>query len=344
MGNNLRKGIKKRSSIITIGIVLILIIFMAIIVINILENNKEKLEKDNKKYVSNLDEEDKMQYEYSKINKKLDGMYAFAILNDYVVGVQGKDKYVNIIQIDENKDYDYLYFKSSLYLLEKEIGIITVVDLNNIGEIKETINIEDNVKSFEIYNNSIYYISNDNKLIKFENDEKKEILSNITANNFVIKKDYIYIVKDKKLIKLDMNNNETLISENVEELYYYNYYERDRLIYDTTSDSENIFKNIYNYYTGDVINSIRNNTYFLPYDAAEYIYTTTDNKNIVLIKRNGVNEYIYKSDSIIENVNLFKEGYIIAKENDKNIVIDLDTNKEVENDNIINLYNIKYLK
>ena len=261
-----------------------------------------------------------------------------------MLGVQGKDKYVNIIQIDENKDYDYLYFKSSLYLLEKEIGIITVVDLNNIGEIKETINIEDNVKSFEIYNNSIYYISNDNKLIKFENDEKKEILSNITANNFVIKKDYIYIVKDKKLIKLDMNNNETLISENVEELYYYNYYERDRLIYDTTSDSENIFKNIYNYYTGDVINSIRNNTYFLPYDAAEYIYTTTDNKNIVLIKRNGVNEYIYKSDSIIENVNLFKEGYIIAKENDKNIVIDLDTNKEVENDNIINLYNIKYLK
>ena len=78
MGNNLRKGIKKRSSIITIGIVLILIIFMAIIVINILENNKEKLEKDNKKYVSNLDEEDKMQYEYSKINKKLDGMYAWS--------------------------------------------------------------------------------------------------------------------------------------------------------------------------------------------------------------------------------------------------------------------------
>ena len=150
MGNNLRKGIKKRSSIITIGIVLILIIFMAIIVINILENNKEKLEKDNKKYVSNLDEEDKMQYEYSKINKKLDGMYAFAILNDYVVGVQGKDKYVNIIQIDENKDYDYLYFKSSLYLLEKEIGIITVVVLNNIGEIKVTINIEDYVKSCEI--------------------------------------------------------------------------------------------------------------------------------------------------------------------------------------------------
>lgn len=343
MENNLRKGIKKRSSIITIGIVLILIIFMAIVVINILESNKEKVEKESKRYVSNLDEEDKMQYEYSKINKELDGMYAFAIHDNYVVGVKGKDKFVNIIEIDSQKDYDYLYFKSSLYLLEKESGIITVVDLNNIGEIKDTINIGENIESFEIYYNAIYYISN-NKLIKYEDNENNEILSNVTSNNFVIKNDYIYIVKDKKLMKIDMNNNETLISENVEELYYYNYYERDRLIYDTTSDLENIFKNIYNYYTGDIINSIRNNTYFLPYDAAEYIYTTTDNKNIVLIKKNGVNEYLYKSDSNIENINLFKEGYVVAKENDKNIVIDLDTDKEVEDDNIINLYNIKYLK
>lgn len=343
MENNLRKGIKKRSSIITIIVILAIISCTAFAVINILENSKEKTEKENKKYVTNLDEEDKMQYEYSKINEELNEMYAFAIVDDYIVGVQSKEKYTNIIQIDPQKEYDYLYYNSSLYLLEKEQGIITIVDLNDIGEIKDTINLECSIDSFEIYEDKIYFIS-DNKLIKYANEERSEVISNITSRNFVIKNDNIYIVKDNNLIRVDMDNNENVISNNVTEIYYYNYYERDRLIYETTSDSQNIFKNIYNYYTGETMNSIRNNTYFVPYDAAEYIYTTTDNKNIVIIKSNGVNEYIYKSEESIENINLFKEGYIISNINDKNIVIDLDTNKEVEDDNIIRLYNIKYLK
>ena len=52
-----------------------------------------------------------------------------------------------------------------------------------------------------------------------------------------------------------MEKNETLLDNDATEVYYYNYYERDRLIYDTTQDNENLFKNIYNFYTGDIINS-----------------------------------------------------------------------------------------
>lgn len=339
MRNNSRKGLKRRSSIITIIIVIAIISCSAIGVINFLENKKEKDEKENKIYVSNLDEEDMMQYEYSKINKDLDGMYALAMVGNNIVGVKSKNEYVNIIQIDSNKEYEYTYYDKSLYLLEKENGIITVVDLNNIGEIKKTISLEESVKSFEIYNDDIYYISG-NKLIRYKNNEKEEILTDITSNNFVIKKDYIYIAKSNNLLKIDMDKNETIIDTDVTELYYYNYYERDRLIYDTCSDSENVFKNIYNYYTGNVVKSIRNNTYFVPYDAAKYIYTTSDKKNVILISDSGTNNYLYKAKNKIENINLFKEGYIVLED----VVIDLDTEKEVESKSISDLHSIKYLK
>jgi hypothetical protein len=342
MENNSRKGLKRRSSIITIIIVVLLIALLAFSIIKILEKNSNK-ENQNKVYITNLDEEDMMQYEYSKIDKSLDGMYALGIVNENLVAVQSKDKYTTIVQIDPQKEYDYVYNSAKLYLLEKESGTITIIDLNNLGNVIDTIELEDNVKAFEVYNDCIYYIAND-KLIKYENKEKEEILSEITSDNFVIKKDYIYIVKNGELLKIDMDKNEEVIANNVIKLYYYNYYERDRLIYDTSSDSENVFKNIYNYYTGEITNSIKNNTDFIPFDASEYIYTTQDRKNLILIKKSGDSEYLYKSKNEINNINLFKEGYVIFEEDDKNIVIDLDTSDEIEDDNIINLHNIKYLK
>lgn len=340
--SNSRKGLKRRSSIITIIFVLVILAFIAFLVIKVLDK-KEKDVDENKQYISNLDEEDMMQYEYSKIDKSLNGMYALGVQNDYIVGVKSTENIVNIVQIDPEKDYDYKYYNTKLYLLEKECGKISVIDLNELGKIDEIIELNSNIKSFEVNKNGIFYISED-KLLKYEKGNIEEILGKVTSNNFIIKNDLIYIVKDYNLIKLDMNNNEEIIASNVNEIYYYNYYERDRLIYDTTLDGTNIFKNIYNFYTGQITNSIKNNTYFVPYESSKYVYTSSDNMNVILIGKNGTNEYLYKSENKIEDVVFYKEGYIILKINDKEIVINLNTGNQIESDNIINLNNIKYLK
>ena len=91
-----------------------------------------------------------MQYEYSKIDASLNGMYAFGIQNDYIVGVKSTENIVNIVQIDPEKDYDYKYYNTKLYLLEKECGKISVIDLNELGKIDEIIELNSNIKSFFI--------------------------------------------------------------------------------------------------------------------------------------------------------------------------------------------------
>ena len=81
------------------------------------------------------------------------------------------------------------------------------------------------------------------------------------------------------------------------------------------------------------------------YGANEYIYTTKDN-DVVIIKENGNNKYIYKAktDEVINNVTLFKDGYIIVSTTKGETVIDLSAMNKLISDNIINLQKIKYLK
>lgn len=341
--SNKKENTRKRSSIITIFLVVALLFAVAVFLICILNNIKNDEKKDKEQYISNLYEEDLMQYEYEKIDNKLKGMYAFGIYDNYLVGVISKDNFVNIVEIDSNKQYDYKYKDTNLYLLDKETGNISVIDLKNLGNVINTIELSDTVKSFSLYNDSIYYISN-NKLIKFENMEKSEILTDVTSDDFVIKNDNIYIVRSNQLLKLDMQGNETVIDDNVLSINYYDYYEKDKLVYTTSSDSENFFKKIYNFYTGEITNSIKNNTYFVPYGANQYIYTNSDNSSILLIKNSDINKYLYKFDEEINNINLFKEGYLVVSTKNKNILIDIDTEKEINTDNIINLYDIKYIK
>lgn len=341
--SNKKENTRKRSSIITIFLVVALLFAVAVFLICILNNIKNDEKKDKEQYISNLYEEDLMQYEYEKIDNKLKGMYAFGIYDNYLVGVISKDNFVNIVEIDSNKQYDYKYKDTNLYLLDKETGNISVIDLKNLGNVINTIELSDTVKSFSLYNDSIYYISN-NKLIKFENMEKSEILTDVTSDDFVIKNDNIYIVRSNQLLKLDMQGNETVIDDNVLSINYYDYYEKDKLVYTTSSDSENFFKKIYNFYTGEITNSIKNNTYFVPYGANQYIYTNSDNSSILLIKNSDINKYLYKFDEKINNINLFKEGYLVVSTKNKNILIDIDTEKEINTDNIINLYDIKYIK
>lgn len=342
MENKTRKGIKRRSSIITISIVIILICFLAVFTIKLSNNIENRKENEDKLYISNLDEEDMMQYEYSKIDKSLNGMYAIGIVDDYIVGVKNSNDYINIIQIDSAKEYDYNYFNTKLYVLEKESGKIQVVDLKSLRKL-EDIELNAKIDSFSVCDNCIYYVS-ENKFFKYENNNIQEILSNITSRKFVIKNDYIYIVRNNDLIKVSvLDNSEEIIDSNVSEIYYYNYYERDRLVYDTTFDGVSTFKNIYNYYTGEITNSIKNDTYFVLYGSSRYIYVTSDKKNVILVEKSGENKYLYKSEYEIKNINLFKEGYITIEDTQKSIIINLDTCKE-ESGNINNLYNIKYIK
>lgn len=339
-----RKNKKGRSSIITIFLVIIMISVVALATIKILNRNQEE-EKDDKEYISHLDEEDLMIYEYDKIDSSLRGLYAFAIKNEYVVGVCSNNNLVNIYNINEQKEYDYSYLNGNLYLLDKELGQIDVISLKNIGEVIDTINLNEKVESFQVIDsNTIYYISN-SSLKKIENSNILELYDNITCNKFVVKNDEIFIVKDRKLLKLK-NDEEKIIADDVENIEYFKYYERDRLLYDTSSDGENIFKNIYNYYNGQCINSIKNNTYFIPYDEFKYIYITNDRKNIVRVNDSGSNEYIYKveNDNQIEDIVFYKEGYIEFRVGSEILTLELDTKTISISDNITCLNNIKFIK
>lgn len=338
---------RERKSIITILIVIILIIILAAITNGIVKNNSEKTEDiENKTYYTHLDEEDMMQYEYKKINAELNGIFAFAISENNLVAVKGKDEIINIMQIDAQKEYDYLYYKTKLYLLDKATGSISIIPLNingNAYNVESTINLNTNVQSFEIYNGDIFYISN-NKLLKYSNGNVEEWGENITSNNLVVKLDNIYVSKNNNLVKIDMEKNETTIAEYVNDIYYYNYYERNKLIYDTRIDGENNFKNVYNFYSGEITNSIKNNTYFIPYKSSNYIYLTNNKKQVMMINKSGSGEYIFKSNEAIENISFLKEGYLLVQTGSKNILLDVD----IENEELIEIENkitnIKYLK
>ncbi|MBO5476879.1 MAG: hypothetical protein J6A15_03910 [Clostridia bacterium] len=343
----MRKGskgkVKRRKSIITIIIVVLIIAVAAIFTINYMENRKVE-EDEGKQYITHLDEEDMMISEYDKINSELNGIYAFAIVEDKLVAIKNRNNVINIIQIDPQKEYDYLYNDAKLYLLEKESGVVSVIPLN-AGEytIENSINLNCKVDSFEVYEGEMFFIS-DAKLLKYSNGDVEELENDITAKNFVIKNDEIYFVKQGNLLKEDMQNTETQIAQNVNEIYYYSYYERNRLIYDVQYDDENIFKNVYNFYTGEIYNSVKNNTYFIPYNSSEYIYLTNDRKSIMQIIKSGSSKYIFNSETEIDDIVFLKEGYLSVDSGEDTTSIKISTKKEELADNIIDFHNIKYLK
>lgn len=338
-----RRNKKGRSSIITIFLVIVLIALAALVTIKIL-SKEDKKDDENKEYISHLDEEDFMIYEYERIDSSLDGLYAFAIRGDYIVGVCSKNNFVDIYKIDAQREYDYSYFNGNLYLLDKELGEISVISLKDIGNKIDTINLNERAESFQIVDNNIYYIAG-NVLKRMENSNVVELYNNITCNKFVVKNGEIFIVKDRQLLKIK-ENEENIIANDVEDIEYFKYYERDRLLYDTSNDGENIFKNIYNYYNGQSISSIKNNIYFIPYDEFKYVYVTGDKKSIVRINDSGSNEYIYKveDDNIIDNIVFYKEGYIEFRVGSEILILDLNTKTTSISDNITCLNNIKFIK
>lgn len=338
-----REG-KSRSSIITIFLVIFMFIILAFLTIKLVEfyNNIPK-DTNEQLYYSHLDEEDMMRNEYKNINEELNGIYAFGIYDSSIVAVKENQDFIKIIDIDTSKQYDYLYNNAKMYLLEKDSGVISIIPLNSEYSVENQINLNCKVDSFEIYNGDIYYISN-GKLYRYSNENIEEFASNITSKNFIIKNEEIYLSKGDILTKIDMQKNETPIQEHVKEVYYYNYYERNKLIYDVRIDDINTFKGVYNFYTGEIINSIKNDTYFIPYNSSNYIYLTNEKDKIMMINKSGSSNILYSSDSRIDNISFLKDGYLLINESDKVSMFNIE-NKSVEYSNDIKkIENIKYIK
>ncbi len=335
---------KGRSSIITIIIVLAIIALMAYGVIRYIEKHKKEESEEGPAYeYTNFQEEDFMQYEYEKIDSSLSGIYALAIENDYIVGVKAYNKTVNIYQINPELNYDYAYSNGLLYIVQIDTGIMTIFNLKTLSVEQDEIALKPNIEEIEVENNEVFFISQ-NEYYKYDGKDVELIYDNVSSSNFVIKADNTYICLDKVFYKIDKDGNMSKIDENVENIYYYDYYERDKIVYDKLIDEQATSKNIYNIYNENISNSIRNNTYFVVYGANEYIYTTQDN-DVVLIKENGTNKYLYKSkEENINNICLFKDGYIIISTTKGETIIDLSSMNKLISDNIINLQKIKYLK
>lgn len=335
---------KGRSSIITIIIVLAIIALMAYGVIRYIEKHKKEESEEGPAYeYTNFQEEDFMQYEYEKIDSSLSGIYALAIENDYIVGVKAYNKTVNIYQINPELNYDYAYSNGLLYIVQIDTGVMTIFNLKTLSVEQDEIALKPNIEEIEAENNEVFFISQ-NEYYKYDGKDIELIYDNVSSSNFVIKADNTYICLDKVFYKIDKDGNMNKIDENVENIYYYDYYERDKIVYDKLIDEQATSKNIYNIYNENISNSIRNNTYFVVYGANEYIYTTQDD-DVVLIKENGTNKYLYKSkEENINNISLFKDGYIIISTTKGETIIDLSSMNKLISDNIINLQKIKYLK
>lgn len=335
---------KGRSSIITIIIVLAIIALMAYGVIRYIEKHKKEEEAEGPAYeYTNFQEEDFMQYEYEKIDSSLSGIYALAIENDYIVGVKAYNKTVNIYPINPELNYDYAYSNGLLYIVQIDTGVMTIFNLKTLSVEQDEIALKPNIEEIEVENNEVFFISQ-NEYYKYDGKDVELIYDNVSSSNFVIKADNTYICLDKVFYKIDKDGNMNKIDENVENIYYYDYYERDKIVYDKLIDEQATSKNIYNIYNENISNSIRNNTYFVVYGANEYIYTTQDD-DVVLIKENGTNKYLYKSkEENINNISLFKDGYIIISTTKGETIIDLSSMNKLISDNIINLQKIKYLK
>ncbi len=340
----MKQEVKNRSSIITIILVVLMFIILAFLTVKIVEfYNNMPNDTDKQLYYSHLDEEDMMINEYENINEELNGIYAFGIYNSSIVAIKGNQDFIKIIDIDPSKQYDYLYNNTKMYLLEKDSGSIFIVPLNSEYSVESQINLNCKVDSFEVYNGDIYYISNE-RLYKYSNGNVEELVSDITSKNFIIKNEMIYISKDDVLTKIDMQRNETMIQEYVKELYYYNYYERNKLVYDVQIDNVNTFRGVYNFYTNEIINSIKNDTYFIPYASSNYIYLNNEKDKVMMINKSGSSSILYSSNSRIDNISFLKDGYLLIEENGKPIILNIENELVEDNGDIKKIENIKYIK
>lgn len=337
---------KGRSSIITIIIVLIMIALCAYGVIRYIEKHPKEEEEPEIGYeYTNFQEEDFMLYEYDKLDESLNGLYAIAIKEYYIVGVKAYNQTINLFQIDPNSSYTYAYDNGNLYIAENDTGRLVKINLKTLDVELDEMVLNPNIKDLEAKNETIYYIA-DNTYYEYNGADSKAIYDNVTSTQFILKNSHLYICLDKNFYNIDEDGKQKRIDSNVEDIHYKDYYERDKIIYDKLIDEDSASKNIYNIYNETTINYITNNTYFVAYGANEYIYTTKDEKSVVLIKENNTNKYLYKceNEEVINNVNFYKEGYIIVATTTKNTIIDLSVANELISDNIINLQKIKYLK
>ena len=348
---------KRRSSLLTIAVVIAIFALIALLAIKIAKNVEERNNENDSEIgyeYTNYQEEDKMQYEYSKLDKSLNGIYAIGIVDNYIVGVKSYNSYINICQINPELSYDYSYYDGKLYIVQKDLGTLSIFDLKNLSYLDQESSLKPNVDSLKVVKDEIMYYISEGIYYKYENGTSTEVYSNVTSKNFVIKNEATYICIDNTLYKI--TNSEEGVEEkeqidtNVEEIYYDNYYERDRIVYDKLIDETNISKNIYNLYNGKTSSIIRNNTYFALFGAKEYVYLSNDKQDVIHITKENTNEYIYRNktkkqeSNDVKNIVLFKDGHVLVVTDKEKTIIDLTSNTKIIIDNIMNLQNIKYLK
>ena len=340
---------KRRKSYITIGIVILFISLIAFLCVKYDIKHSKVVEKIiASEYYSNLREEDEMQYEYSKINKELDNLRAFAISDGYVVGVKESGDIVKIIQIESNSSYDYIYNAQKLYLLEKETGKVSIIPLKTENganyEVTEIIELGKVIDEIQVYEKELYYLSNGTIYKYCSNTDDEIIYNDVTNEEFILKLGYLYVIKQNNLVKVNIETNEELlISRNVLNFNYYDFYEKNKIIFETSIDSQNIFKNILNVYSNEINNSVKNNGYFVVYGSNEYIYVNNDKKSLYLIDKNGSSKLLYNAKNVIDKVIFIKEGYVVVYDGDDLVTIDLTT-KKADRKFEINIDNIKYIK
>ena len=342
---------KRRISIITIILALVIIAVIAVIMINISKKIEKKNDNEKPNYeYTNYIEEDMMPYEYEKMDSSLNGLYALAIQNDYLVGITKYDNFVNIYNIESGNSYSYDYDNGKVYVAENNTGKLTIIDLNTFTKEENEIDLNSNIEQIEVNDNTIYYLAN-GKYYEYDGKASKLLYDNVTSHEFILKKDYLYLCINNTFYKIDENGQKSMIDENVKDIHYYDYYERDKIIYDKSMDENNTIKYAYNIFLGSSSSYIKNNIYFIPYEANKYIYITNDRKSAVIINDKNINKYLFNiqdnsdlSKETINNIAFCKDGYLRITTKSKEIVIDLNSENVEESDNIMNLQNIKYLK
>ncbi len=346
-----RKGMIRRKSLISIAIVIVVLCITAFFTIKIIEKNVAKKEAEEidkvigTEYYTNISEDDLMKDEYGKIDAKLNGVFAFAKSDDKIVGIKSKDEAVDILNIDKDRDYDLCYDDTRLYIAQKDNGLVRIVNLkteNGEYSSNTVIDLAKSIDSFKIYKNVMYYISN-GVLYKNEAGIEEVLLSDITSNSLVVKKNNIYVCQNSTFVRINEEGVVEKLKEDVTAINYYNYYEKHKIVLDCYADEQNCFKNLFNVYTGEITQSIRNKSYFIPYGANGYLYTSNDGSILNVISSEGIGNTIYNSEKNIDEILFIKDRYILITESGKQKLIDVNSKKIDEN--YINKYeDIYYIK
>ena len=318
------------TKIIIILVILILLIVFIYFVFNMIKNNKKEKTVD------------------VTINEELKDIKNFAILNNYIVGINSDNSVVRIYNLLQGTgqfgDFtNYFYNDNKLYLLfsDNVIYTISLESGNGVYELSKyftidsvscTNNTTSNTTDLEFVGNGIL-LNNSScavSMIKYDNKTKSTNLSNIKIYNKEIKYieyssslNALYIYADNNISKLDLKTGDIeVIKENINTDIFE--IKNDILIYSNTVNNEKTYYG-YNIKTKVDTNIVTNAKELIMYNKS-FIYTT--DSGIYLISGNTKDEVYKVHYNSLSNMELINNATLQ--------VLDTDTNDE-EKKRIINI-------